>query len=289
VPDIAIRASATASVPRDYLIPGAQEILPKLVSASMDGTSATAPWYPCLQVVSPGGNVMGTALPKTSVAAGASADVSWFPHLEDCACAITEPVGVTTEVVYYDTPNAGTPLTMSTTLTTGVSYVLVAEGTYSLWNDTLGTGTPEANAMFPGSTAGRASTQVGLDADTCFAKKTGSAVTIGHSSVVSFSLNGGSSYSHVEPVGGPYVTPQVGHLYRYELTGQGSPLKIKLTDINPPDNYGKLRFTLQIPNGTGTGSGAGSLVPPADTTNNGQVLAVLAGLPTWTNADGGSA
>jgi hypothetical protein len=196
---------------------------------------------------------------------------------------------VTSEIVYYDTVNAGTPLTMATTLLAGVEYVVVIEGTYSLWNSALGTGTPEANAQFPGSVAGRASTQVGLDADTDFAIKTGSTRIIGHADLLKLSLDAGSTFSHVEPVGGPYGTPQAGHLYRYAVTGQGHPLRIRLDDINSPDNYGKLRITLQIPDGTGTGSGAGSLVPPADTTNNAQMLAVLAGLPTWSDVDGGSA
>ena len=38
--DVAIWAAATANVPRDYLIPGAQELLPKSVSAAMDGSAA---------------------------------------------------------------------------------------------------------------------------------------------------------------------------------------------------------------------------------------------------------
>lgn len=79
--DVAIRASAVSSVPRDYTIPGAQELLPKAVSASMDGTGAGGPWFPCLQVLDPGGSVMFSAISVSSVAAGASVDVSWFPSV----------------------------------------------------------------------------------------------------------------------------------------------------------------------------------------------------------------
>lgn len=79
--DVAIRATATASVPRDYTIPGAQEILPKSVSADMDGTLAASAWYPCLQVLDPGGAVMFSAVSATTVAAGGSANVSWFPRV----------------------------------------------------------------------------------------------------------------------------------------------------------------------------------------------------------------
>lgn len=286
--DVPILVAGTAPTPAGWEVPNTQEITPKAAYAVVDGSAATSSFIPTLEIITDGGKVMARCVAPV-VAAGGSAEVSWFPaaELEEEAAGL--PVGVTTEVVYYDTPNANTPLTMSTTLTTGVSYVLVVEGTYTLWNDTLGTGTPEANAQFPGSTAGRVSTQVGLDADTEFAKKTGSTRTIGHCDLLTFSTDNGSTYSHVEPVGGPYTVPQTGHLYRYEFTGAGHPLKIQLNDINAPDNYGKLRFTLQLPNGTGSGSGAGSLVPAADTTNNGQALVVLSGLPTWNAVDGGSA
>lgn len=79
--DVAIRAAATAAAPRDYTVPGAQEILPKAVSAAMDGTSAATSWFPCLQVLDPGGTVMFSAIAGLSVAAGGTADVSWFPGL----------------------------------------------------------------------------------------------------------------------------------------------------------------------------------------------------------------
>lgn len=77
--DISIRAPATAAVPQDYTVPGAQEILPKSVSADMNGAAAASAWYPCLQLVDPGGNVMSSAIPTSTIAAGASASVTWFP------------------------------------------------------------------------------------------------------------------------------------------------------------------------------------------------------------------
>lgn len=79
--DVSIRASAVTAAPMDYKVPGSQEIAPKAVTASMDGTSAAVAWFPCLQLLDPAGNVMFSAVPSSSVAAGASADVSWFPHI----------------------------------------------------------------------------------------------------------------------------------------------------------------------------------------------------------------
>jgi hypothetical protein len=287
VADQVLTRDGPVAVPLDYTVPQSGELLPLMVRATLDGTSAASPFYACVQVIAPSGRVMGTAISE-SIAAGASADVTWFPGAEFLEGTTGQTVGVTTETVFYDTVNAATPLTMSTTLTAGVSYVLIVEGTYSLWNSTLGTGTPEANAQFPGSGAGRVSTQVGQDADTNFAVKTGSGQSIGHNSLLTFSLDNGSTYSHIEPVGGPFAAPQSGHLYRYELVGQGHPPKITLNDINPPDNYGKLKFTLQVPSGTGTGSGAGSLVPPTDTTLDGDVLTVVSGIPAWAAGGSGS-
>jgi hypothetical protein len=287
VSDQVLTRDGPVAVPMDYVVPQGGELLPLMVTATVDGTSAASPFYACVQAIAPSGRVMGTAISE-SIAAGASASVTWFPGAEFLEAATTDVIGVTVETVFYDTVNAGTPLTMSTTLTSGTPYIVVIEGTYSLWNTALGEGTPETNAQFPGSGAGRVSTQVGLDADTCFARQTGSTRPIGHCDLLTLSLDGGSTFSHIEPVGGPYATPLTGHLYRFAVTGQGHPLHVKLNDINPPDNYGKFRISVQVPSGTGTGSGAGSLVPPADTTLNGDVLTVVSGLPAWAAAGAGT-
>lgn len=79
--DIAIRQSAVIPAPDDYTIPGAQELLPKSCAATLDGSAAVSSFFPCLQIVDPGGNVMVSAQSPISVAAGGSATVSWFPGL----------------------------------------------------------------------------------------------------------------------------------------------------------------------------------------------------------------
>ena len=100
--DIAIRAAATAAVPRDYSIPGAQELLPKSVSASLDGTGAGSSYFPCLQVLDPGGNVMFSAIAGTSVAAGVSADVSWFPRVNQLPASSTSVATLATVALIKD-------------------------------------------------------------------------------------------------------------------------------------------------------------------------------------------
>lgn len=283
--DQQVLVAGTASAPCSFTVPGNGQIRPKTVRAVYDG-SAAATFVPVLRIVSDGGVIVSEA-PGPTIAAGGSAAVTWFPgaELEDEQAGAE--FGVAVETVFYDTVNANVPLTMSTSLVSGNDYVVVVEGTYTLWNDALGTGTPEADAQFPGAAGGRVSLHVGLDADTCFAKKTGSAVPIGHSALLLFSVDNGGSFAHIEPIGGPYTVPIPGHLYRFNVTGQGHPLHVQLNDINPPDNYGKFKITLQVPSGTGTGSGSGSLVPPTDATINSDVLTVVSGVPAWAAAAAG--
>lgn len=112
--DIAIRASATAAAPRDYTIPGAQEILPKAVTASFDGTGAASQWFPCLQVLDPGGNVMFSAIETSALSPGASADVSWFPGLGAGGSGASAS-GAWTQVFHFDVPALSSPTSIDTT------------------------------------------------------------------------------------------------------------------------------------------------------------------------------
>ena len=266
----------------DYKVPGAQEIAPKSVSASMDGTGAASGWYPCLQLLDPAGNVMFTAISPTQVAAGASADVSWFPHLTPPAAATGSVAGVILETFFYDTSTSSA--SSATVLTSGQPYTITVQGTYSAWNEVLDVGTPNADAMFPGSVVGRVSTEVGVDAETIFAWPHDHPHVAGHDA--DFQLNLGSGFLHYEPQGGPYSTPQSNYLYRYSVTGQGSVLTVRSNDSHV-DDYGKLQVTIQGFSGSSSGGSGGSLVPPAAGNPNGDVLTLNAGLPAWEAAPGG--
>lgn len=80
MPDVPIVNRTTTAAPKDYTLPQSQEILLKAVRAEFDGTGAATSFLPALQLVSDAGDVMFTAvLTSTSVAAGGSASVSWFP------------------------------------------------------------------------------------------------------------------------------------------------------------------------------------------------------------------
>lgn len=79
--DSSIVNPAVSSAPKDYTLPSTNELLLKAVRASVDGTGAGGAFLPALQLLDPAGNVMWTATTSSSVVAGGSADVSWFPGL----------------------------------------------------------------------------------------------------------------------------------------------------------------------------------------------------------------
>lgn len=240
--DIAVKATQTKAVPLDYTIPGAQELLPKAVVADMDGSAAASAWFPCLQVLEPGGSVMFSAL-QPSVAAGGSANVSWFPGAD-----VDDSSGATfvTESFYLDTRTTG--VSTSQVLHSGSSYLVTAQGTYSAWDIVLNVGVPEANAMFPTPGRGVLTTQVGLDPDTLFAYPASHPNTIGNQQT--FQVDLGSGFAYHTPVGGPYAVPQTGHVYSYQLTGQGAVATWRVDDSPLSDNYGYILITVQGSGGT---------------------------------------
>jgi hypothetical protein len=101
--DVQIQALGVQPSPLEYIIPAAQELAPKVCFASFNGAAAGGPFLPCLQIISPAGYVVGTfAAPQ--VAAGGSADISWFPGLASQAGA-SSPSTLQVPIL-VDTPDA---------------------------------------------------------------------------------------------------------------------------------------------------------------------------------------
>lgn len=69
---------ATSSAPADWVLPANLQIQPKIAFAHFNGASAAGAYLPVLRIISDSGHVAAEAVSATSVAAGASADVSWF-------------------------------------------------------------------------------------------------------------------------------------------------------------------------------------------------------------------
>lgn len=93
--DTQILAAGAAAAPLDYEVPNAQEILLKAVRATFDGTGAAGAFIPCIELISDGGVPLADAI-GDQVAAGASADASFFPGAAKAAAA-----GASTQAAWF--------------------------------------------------------------------------------------------------------------------------------------------------------------------------------------------
>jgi hypothetical protein len=85
--DTTIGGLGTKAAPLDYKVPKSIELFPRTIKATFDGSGAGAPFLPAVQIIADSGDVVGTYPVDTAVAAGGSADVSWFPRSVKAAAA----------------------------------------------------------------------------------------------------------------------------------------------------------------------------------------------------------
>ena len=83
--DQQILVVGTAATPASWRVPGNGQVTPRTVYALFDGSGAASPFQPALKVISDGGEVIGIYPCAQSVAAGGSANVTWFPGLGGAA------------------------------------------------------------------------------------------------------------------------------------------------------------------------------------------------------------
>jgi hypothetical protein len=77
--DVPILVAGTASAPLSYRVPNAQELILKAVNADVDGTAASGDYVMAVELLSDAGIVIARCPTSTTIVAGASAEVSWFP------------------------------------------------------------------------------------------------------------------------------------------------------------------------------------------------------------------
>jgi hypothetical protein len=83
VADVQILRAPTTAVPSNYTLPDAAELRLKAVYAEFDGSGAAGSFLPCVTLISDSGDVIGRAVdPSSPVAAGGSADVTFFPGVK---------------------------------------------------------------------------------------------------------------------------------------------------------------------------------------------------------------
>lgn len=265
--DAVLTRDGPVAVPLDYVVPNGGELLPLTVTATIDGTNAASSFYAIVQVISPSGRSMGKYRSDV-IAAGGSADVTWFPGAE---LEETTGQGLTSETLFLDTRNSA-GVTSGLALTNGQAYLITATGSWSYIDHALDVGTPDANALYP-TPGSRTSTQVGYDPETLYAYYSGSppGSPIGH--VTNFQMNLGGGYVHVEPSDGPHATPVSGHKYSYQVTGQGQRASFIFVDSpgQYADNYGYVYITIDALTETD--------LPPAGPTN--ALLRSISGSAVW--------
>ena len=121
--DRQIFVAGTAGAPAQWRVPGNGQIRPKAVYATFDGTGAAVAFLPILEVFSDGGELIGRYKANSTVAAGGSADVSWFPHVAEPAAPT--PGGAALPWMFYEDfsnrtiPSGGGLVTISMDPTSG--------------------------------------------------------------------------------------------------------------------------------------------------------------------------
>lgn len=89
--DALITRGGPVAVPMDYTVPAAGDIQPLVVTATFNGASAGGTFVPELQIIAPTGAVIARCPVTDPIAAGASADVSWFPGVGPAPTVIPAP------------------------------------------------------------------------------------------------------------------------------------------------------------------------------------------------------
>jgi hypothetical protein len=96
--DVVISAPQVIAAGNGYTVPAAQEITVRNVRASFNGAAAAGSYVPTLQIVGDSGIVVAEAPVGETLAAGASADVSWFPRVAAAAAGGPGGAGIQFDV-----------------------------------------------------------------------------------------------------------------------------------------------------------------------------------------------
>ncbi len=146
------------------------------------------------------------------------------------------------ETVWLDTRSPATA-TSTATLLAGAAYRFSVTGNRDGDDDYTGVDTNVDDVLYP-SDGQPASSDATHDADVKYAlvSPTDPDTVPTHDS--SFEIDTGSGYSHIEPVGGPYSAPQPGHVYDFEVTGEGSVVSFRINGADQTDNNGQYRIDI---------------------------------------------
>jgi hypothetical protein len=160
VPDKQIHPIGVEPAPADYKIPDSVELLLKGAYASFDGSGAGGSFVPLLRIISDAGSTSLEAPADVTIAAGASADVSWFPRV---AAAAASSGGATLQdkAAIYSSPTVytlvpGVPKRIEWQLNAGVALLdltdtfnpqIITAGLYCFSIAYAGSGFPTGAAL----------------------------------------------------------------------------------------------------------------------------------------------
>jgi len=143
MPDAQIHPIGTTAAPAAYTIPTGAELLLKGVYAKFNGSGAAGSFVPLLRIKSDAGSVAFEIPADNTIAAGGSADATWFPHL---AAAAPSTTGLGSIVRAFGTcalgdvpnvPAGGSALVAFTTVRTSDATKAAWTNTGGHTNDTL--------------------------------------------------------------------------------------------------------------------------------------------------------
>lgn len=97
--DQQILVTGTSPTPLSYTVPNAIEAALLCVNATVDGTAAPSAFYATVEIVSDGGVVVARCPCFTTIAAGGSAEVSWF-RMRETQTAITPVATPYAELIF---------------------------------------------------------------------------------------------------------------------------------------------------------------------------------------------
>ncbi len=134
--DVLINAQAVINAGQGYTVPGSQEIIIKAVRTSYDGSGAAGSFVPTLRLVAPG-NITAAECPVgQTLAAGASADVTWFPGVDPAATAIRFDVNNVGDWLSIETTDAsGNGVNIRDDGAGGITLVNSGDGDLGLFNN----------------------------------------------------------------------------------------------------------------------------------------------------------
>lgn len=175
------------------------------------------------------------------------------------ASASASPVGPTDAFSldsYYGWKEPNTPaVTSRIVIPRGADYVATVSGTFSYYaarayghfthKEQVLCGTPESAPEYSGSAGGTG--PVGFDAEFVFARPWVSGrCARAHLPVRwgNFEMANATHWRHPTILGDLPSAPSAGHTYYFAVVGENRPVKFRLADVYPRDNYGILRIQL---------------------------------------------